>query len=103
MRFVFSKIRAFWPSAVVALCVVLVLISGIIEVAHFHADGRIDPDCALCVTAHSAPTVVHAIVIHVSSQAVETVVPARRIHMPRAEVFIRLISRPPPADSALFA
>lgn len=103
MRPPLSRIRTLWPSLLVALCVVLVVLSGTIQVSHFHPDGQIHPDCSLCVIAHSAPTVVHAIVIHVNSRAVETVVLARRIHMPRAEVFIRLISRPPPANPALFA
>lgn len=85
----------------VGLCTALILISGTIQVAHFHRDGKIDPDCALCVTVHNAPHVTHTIVLHFSSERIETVVVARRIHMPRAAVFFRLISRPPPADTAL--
>lgn len=97
------KPRGFWSTLLVGLCVVLVVMVGAIHAAHFHRDGRIDPDCALCVTAHCAPNVVPVIALHFTSQAIATVVLARRIHMPRAEVFIRLFSRPPPADSAILA
>jgi hypothetical protein len=87
----------------VGLCATLILMSGTIQAAHFHRDGKIDPDCALCVTVHSAAHVVHPVTVHFSSARVETVVPARRITMPRAAVFFRLISRPPPMDPSLSA
>jgi len=85
------------------LCTSLILMSGTIQAAHFHRDGKIDPDCALCVTVHSAVHVVHPVTLHFSSDRVETVAPVRRLQLPRATVFIRLISRPPPADPALTA
>lgn len=76
---------------------------GTIQVAHFRRDGKIDPDCALWVTVHSAVHVVHPVTLHFSSDRVETVAPARCIAMPPAAVFLRLVSRPGPADSALLA
>lgn len=87
----------------VGICAALIVLSGTIQVAHFHRDGKIDPNCSLCVTVHSAVHIVHPVTLQFSSHRVETVVLARRIHMPRAAVFFHLISRPPPTDSALFA
>lgn len=103
MHSVSARPRSVWTCLLVGLCAALILMSGTIQAAHFHRDGKIDPDCALCVTVHSAVHVVHPVTLHFSSDRVETIVPARRIAMPRAAVFFRLISRPPPADSALSA
>lgn len=102
MRPVLTRPPGWWPRLFVAVCVALVLISGTVQVAHFHPNGRIDPDCALCVTAHSAAHIVHPVAISFTSHAIEILVPPRRIRMPRTPVFIRLVSRPPPAQSALF-
>jgi hypothetical protein len=103
MRSVSARPRSVWAWLFAGLCAGLILMSGTIQAAHFHRDGKIDPDCALCVTVHSAVHVVHPVTLHFSSDRVEAVTPARRIQMPRAEVFFRLISRPPPAGSALTA
>ncbi|MGA7886989.1 MAG: hypothetical protein WCA44_14690 [Acidobacteriaceae bacterium] len=103
MRLRSAQPRSVWVCLLVGVCAALILLSGTIQAAHFHRDGKIDPDCALCVTVHSAVHVVHLVTLHFSSRKVETVVLARRIHMPRAAVFFRLISRPPPTDSALSA
>jgi hypothetical protein len=101
MRLSTGKPRSVWTCLLAGLCAALILLSGTIQAAHFHRDGKIDPDCALCVTVHSAVHVVHPVALHFSSDRVESVVLARRIQMPRAAVFFRLISRPPPTDSAL--
>ncbi len=103
MRCFAARPRSGWAWVFVGLCAALILLSGTIQVAHFHRDGKIDPDCALCVTVHSAVHVVHPVTVNFSSHRVETIVLARRIQMPRAAVLFRLISRPPPADSALSA
>jgi hypothetical protein len=87
----------------VGLCAALILLSGTIQAAHFHRDGKIDPDCSLCVTVHSAVHVVHPVTLQFSSHRVETIVPARRVAMPRTAVFFRLVIRPPPVGAALFA
>jgi hypothetical protein len=101
MRSVSARPRSVWSCLLVGLCTALILLSGTIQKAHFHRDGKIDPDCALCVTVHSAVHVVHPVTLQFSSRRVETIMPARRIEMPRAAVFIQLISRPPPTHSAL--
>lgn len=101
MRSVSTRPQSLWTNLLVGLCAALILMCGTIQAAHFHRDGKIDPDCALCVTVHSAVHVVHPVALHFSSRRVETVVLARSIQMPRAAVFFRLISRPPPTDSAL--
>lgn len=103
MRFGSARPRSLWACLLVGLCAALILLSGTVQAAHFHPNGKIDPDCALCVTVHSAAHVVHPVTLHFSSDRVETIVPARQIKMPRAAVFIRLNSRPPPVDSALSA
>lgn len=103
MRSAPSRSWSGWSSLLVALCVGLVLMSGMIQAAHFHADGQTDHDCALCLTVHTVANVAQAIVVHFTARRVETVDPARPMSVPRRVIFFRLASRPPPADSALAA
>lgn len=103
MRSVSARPQSVWTKLLVGLCAALILMSGTIQAAHFHRDGKIDPDCALCVTVHSIAHVVQPITVPFSVGRVEPVAPVRRIQMPRAALFFRLISRPPPAPSAFSA
>ena len=103
MRSVLVKPRIGWASVLGILCIALVLMSGMVQAAHFHAAGTIDHDCALCVAAHSAAHVAPAITLYWVGAEVAVVAPARRLHMPRRAVFFQLISRPPPSGSALLA
>jgi hypothetical protein len=91
--------QAFGRSALLALvCVLLALLVGTAQVAHFHADGNADhANCSLCAVAH------------VGVQAVASPAPAQPLIVtvrvePRAERHpayrlgaFALYIRPPPA------
>jgi hypothetical protein len=102
MRFLSSKLRArtTWIALVGVVCAALVLMIGVVQVVHSHPSGRIDPDCALCVTAHQAVQVVALITLDISSQPVEHVAPEPVLQLPYRSYFFRLDCRPPPAESA---
>jgi hypothetical protein len=95
MRAVFSKTRMNWASVVGVVCIALVLVSGMVQVAHFHANGQVDHDCALCMTAHQIARMAPPIALGFQSSAVALVVVVRSVFRPRRPVFFRLISRPP--------
>jgi len=101
MRFLLSKLRAnsTWIALVGIICVALILMIGVVQVVHSHPSGRIDPDCALCITAHQAVQVVALITLDISSQPVEHVSPEPVLELPRRSFFFRLDCRPPPAES----
>jgi predicted Na+-dependent transporter len=103
MRSLLSRTRSSWPLLIVALCVALMLMIGTVQAAHFHPDGQLDHDCALCVAVHSVANTTPLISLHFSSQPVATIAPARALARPRDAVHFRLASRPPPADPALSA
>ena len=86
-----------------SLCIALVLMSGMIQAAHFHASGEPDHDCALCLSVHSVAHVAAPIVPHVCSRPVAALVPPRSIARPRPAVHFRLASRPPPSPDSLSA
>jgi hypothetical protein len=106
MRFFTSRLRArpsrtpSWLALVGIVCIALVLMIGIVQVAHSHPSGHPDPDCSLCVTAHQAIQVASLIVLAVTSQPVERVRPALKLQLPPRSFFFRLDCRPPPAESA---
>jgi hypothetical protein len=103
MRLVFPKMRISRALLMGALCVALVLVSGMVQAAHFHASAQPDHDCALCLTMHSVAQATAPMVLHFSSRSVASLVPARAISRPRAAVHFRLASRPPPVATSLFA
>jgi hypothetical protein len=81
-------------------CIALVLMMGIVQVAHSHASGQPDHDCSLCTSAHQVVQVVALVTLLVSSAATVRVFfePAR--HLPAPAFFFKLWSRPPPAAPA---
>lgn len=92
-----------WRSPVLllgVLCIALVLFTGIVHVAHFHADGQVDHDCALCVTAHQVVQVTAVTVVILCSQPVVQRVMERRAPTPRQRFVLKLANRPPPAADA---
>jgi len=103
MRFAFSRPRLNWICALGILCIGLVLMSGMVQAAHFHASGTIDHDCALCVAAHHVAHAAPLITLDLSSLPVASLPTASRRVRPRSAVFFRLNSRPPPSGSALLA
>jgi hypothetical protein len=85
------------------LCIALVLLSGMIQAAHFHASAQPDHDCSLCLTVHSVAHVATPIVLRVTSRPVAALAPLRCIARPRPAVHFRLASRPPPEAPSLLA
>ncbi|MGB9144504.1 MAG: hypothetical protein WCC14_01665 [Acidobacteriaceae bacterium] len=79
------------------VCIALVLFTGIVQVTHHHADGRLDPDCALCMTAHTVAQVVVVVVVQITSQPVEHYV-AEAVPAPKLcpQFAFKLAKRPPP-------
>ncbi len=103
MRFVTAarRPRRLWVGRFAALlgivCIALVLFTGILQVTHHHADGRLDPDCSLCMTAHHVAQAVVVVTIELSSQPVAHVVVERFNPLPRQRFVLKLANRPPPA------
>ena len=95
-----SRIRFTWLSAIGILCVALVLMSGIIQVAHSHANGQPDHDCSLCVTAHQAVQIVALICLAIACQVMVAFVARPVLQAPRKRFFFKLACRPPPAETA---
>jgi hypothetical protein len=97
-----TRIRKPLWLAVSFLCIALVALTGVVQVAHTHAGGRLNqPDCALCHTAHlviqaSVPQSLPHTVWIVATLAV-TPQPFSRLHF---SVF-SLFTRPPPVDLAV--
>lgn len=83
------------------LCISLVLFTGILSVTHHHANGHIDPDCALCMTAHTVAQVVVVVTVQITSQPVERyIVETYSAPLPRQRFVPKRANRPPPAPSA---
>ena len=91
MRSVLSRVRLNWISALGILCIGLVLMSGMAQVAHFHTSGTIDHDCALCVAAHHVAHAAPLIMLDYSSRPVDSLPSAIRRPKPRSAVFFLYI------------
>lgn len=103
MRALFSKTRMNWASVLGLVCVALVLVSGMVQAAHFHPSGQADHDCALCMAAHQAARMAPPITLGFSIRAIGAVVVARCLFRPQPAVFFRLASRPPPSGDVTLA
>jgi hypothetical protein len=95
-----SRIRKPLWLAVSFLCIALVALTGVVQVAHTH--GRLDqPDCALCHTAHLSfhASILQSLPHTVWGEAMLAVTPQpfSRQHF---SVF-SLFTRPPPVDLAV--
>jgi hypothetical protein len=99
MRRAVAKMRVSPALLLGSLCIALVLMSGMIQAAHFHADVQQDHDCALCMTVHSVAQVTAPIALLFTSLSVEALPAPRTIARARDAVHFRLASRPPPLPS----
>jgi amino acid permease len=77
-------------------CIALVLAAGVLHVAHVHANGQTDQDCALCVSAHQAVQVTAVVAVMVSSQPVVYRIAEHIDPAPRQRFVQQLANRPPP-------
>jgi hypothetical protein len=87
---------ASWVSILGILCIALVLFAGVVQVAHFHANGHPDQDCALCVSAHQTVQVAAVVAVILCSQPVVRRVAEHRSPTPRQRFVLKLANRPPP-------
>lgn len=102
MRFVSSR-RGPWHSLVAVIgivCVALVLLTGVLAITHFHANGQIDHDCALCFTAHQVVKIAVFLIILLASQPVARLNRERFAPLPRQRFVLKLANRPPPEEPA---
>ena len=81
------------------VCLILVAVSGAVQVAHTHADGAVThSDCSLCAAAHisvhlaQTPASAHTVVL---VRQLDVVVPCV---VPVALSTFALFTRPPPVD-----
>jgi len=81
-------------------CVALILMAGMVQVAHSHPSGQPDHDCSLCSTAHHVIQVVALAILDVSSQPVAPVAQEPARDLPTSTFLFKLASRPPPAAPA---
>ena len=103
MRFVTAKRgpRHSWIAILGIACVALILLTGVIRVTHHHANGRIDPDCSLCMVAHTVAQVVVVVAVQIVSRPVERyVAETYRAPLPRQRFVLKLANRPPPSTPA---
>jgi len=102
MRFVAAKRGTWfsWVSILGILCIALVLTTGMLAVTHSHANGQIDHDCALCVTAHQAGQIAIVVTILVTSHRVFHFTREDFAPLPRQRFVLKLANRPPPAEPA---
>jgi hypothetical protein len=92
--------QSFWAKLLGFLCVALILMSGVVQVAHSHPSGQPDHDCALCLSAHQTVHTVAPVTLHVSSRPVAVLAADPVPSLPVVRYFYRLACRPPPADPA---
>jgi len=103
MRCDFSRPRFGWASVLGIVCIALVLMSGVVQSAHFHASGEPDHDCTLCMAAHHVARIAVPVTFSIHSLPIARVIVPRCLARPRPAVFFRLSSRPPPLGSAPLA
>ncbi|HWB32813.1 MAG TPA: hypothetical protein VG714_06545 [Acidobacteriaceae bacterium] len=81
-----------------SLCVLLVMLSGTVELVHSHADrADVHSNCALCVTAHATVHLVHAPAPAVATAVFARVEAAQPAAVPRTFRAFSHVTRPPPA------
>jgi hypothetical protein len=82
------------------VCVALILMAGMVQVAHSHPLGQPDHDCSLCTTAHHVIQIVALVTLDLSSQPVVALAPEPIRELPNRPFIFKLASRPPPAVPA---
>jgi hypothetical protein len=91
----------FSPLALVGvICIALVLMMGIVQVAHSHPSRQADHDCALCVSVHQVVQIVALVTLIFSVLRVVAVPPEPTRRLPAPAFFYKLACRPPPAAPA---
>jgi Na+/H+ antiporter NhaB len=104
MRFVTAGrgTRASWVSILGVLCIVLVLMTSMMQVTHSHPAGHVDHDCALCFTAHQVVQIAVVVTVVLASRPVARAASEEFSPLPRQRFVLKLANRPPPVP-AVFA
>jgi hypothetical protein len=89
-----------WRILLAVVCVLLVVVAGVVQVAHTHSDGAAThADCGLCAAAHISVQVAYA-PASVQPVAVVTAVESLpAVVLPPALSTFALFTRPPPAGT----
>jgi hypothetical protein len=90
-----------WRILLAVLCVLLVVVTGIAQVAHTHSDGgATHADCALCAAAHVSVQIAYA---PAAAPPIAVATPVETapavLLLPTLSAFA-LFTRPPPASSS---
>ena|SRR5664279_4292754 len=84
------------------LCVLLVILSGTIQVVHAHESGNIThSDCSLCTTAHLVSLAVAPAAIFIAVKHDAQIVPSLKPVCPRTLSVFEFFTRPPPVAAAV--
>jgi hypothetical protein len=90
-----------WVSLLGIVCIALLLYTGVLRLTHHHPNGRIDPDCSLCMTAHAVAQVVVVVAVRIVSRPVERCIAEVPCAPLTSQRFVfKLANRPPPAVPA---
>lgn len=83
-------------------CVLLVILSGTVQVVHAHESGNLaHSDCSLCTTAHLVSLAVVPAAIFIAVKHDAQVVASLKPVCPRTLSVFKLFTRPPPVDAAV--
>jgi hypothetical protein len=79
-------------------CIALVLLVGIVQVAHTHPNGQVDDSCSLCITAHHVVQTVALVTLAIAIRPVLRMAPEKTSERPRQRFLLKLAIRPPPVS-----
>jgi hypothetical protein len=83
-------------------CVLLVILSGTVQVVHAHESGNLaHSDCSLCTTAHLVSLAVVPAAIFIAVKHDAQVVASLKPVCPRTLSVFKLFTRPPPVAAAV--
>jgi hypothetical protein len=87
---------------IAVFCVLLVMLSGTIQVVHAHESGNLaHSDCSLCTTAHLVSLTVVAAAILIALRHDAQIVASLKPVSPRTLSVFCLFTRPPPVAAAV--
>jgi hypothetical protein len=93
-----KRLQSSWVSWLGIFCIALVLLAGIVQVAHTHPNGQVDEGCSLCNTAHQVVQIVVLVALAISIRPVLRVAPEKTSERPRQRFLLKLANRPPPVS-----
>jgi len=89
-----------WRILLAVVCILLVVVAGVVQVAHTHTDGAAThADCGLCAAAHISVQVAYAPASAPPVSVVTAVESIPAAVLPPAISTFALFTRPPPAGT----